>query len=139
MGRQQIIIPFLQFLLDLNEGKVDKKDFLTVVGDLALLEGTRYVMTLDADTVLPRDAAKQMIGMIAHPLNRAVFDPKHHRVVGGYGIIQPRVTTMITSRASKFATINSGKPGVDPYTTAVSDVYQDLFAEGRYPFSSFFH
>jgi len=126
------LVQFNQFLLDLNKGVVDKSNFLTIVGDLSLLEGTRYVMTLDADTVLPRDTAKQMIGMIAHPLNRAVLDEKHHRVVAGYGIIQPRVTTMITSRASKFATINSGKPGVDPYTTAVSDVYQDLFAEGSY-------
>eukprot|EP01087_Luapelamoeba_hula_P010649 TRINITY_DN2826_c0_g1_i1.p1 TRINITY_DN2826_c0_g1~~TRINITY_DN2826_c0_g1_i1.p1 ORF type:complete len:3055 (-),score=438.24 TRINITY_DN2826_c0_g1_i1:36-9200(-) len=124
------LVQFNDFLLD--DTDKTRSAFELIVGQAELLKGTRYVITLDADTVLPRDAAKKLIGTIAHPLNRAVLDPKQRRVVQGYGIIQPRVTTMLDSACSKFAAIGSGRPGVDPYTTAVSDVYQDLFAEGSF-------
>ena len=93
----------------------------------------RYVITLDADTVLPPDAAPLLIGALAHPLNRAVYDPPRGRVVRGYGILQPRVGVSLPSaHRSRFAAIHSGHPGVDPYTTAVSDVYQDLYGEGSF-------
>ena len=92
----------------------------------------RYVITLDADTVLPPDAAPLLIGALAHPLNRAVYDPARGRVTQGYGILQPRVGVSLPSaHRSRFAAIHSGHPGVDPYTTAVSDVYQDLYGEGQ--------
>ncbi len=107
--------------------------FSTVVGDTSRLVFIRYVITLDSDTVLPRDAAQLLVGSIAHPLNRAHYDPAAGRVVEGYGIIQPRVGVSLTSaHRSFFAAIHSGHPGVDPYTTAVSDVYQDLFGEGSF-------
>jgi cyclic beta-1,2-glucan synthetase len=107
--------------------------FSTIVGDAALLRRVRYVITLDSDTVLPRDAAQMLVGAIAHPLNRAEYDPELGRISRGYGIIQPRVGVSLTSaHASLFASIHSGHPGVDPYTTAVSDVYQDLFSEGSF-------
>ncbi|MFN2567820.1 MAG: glucoamylase family protein, partial [Gemmatimonadaceae bacterium] len=90
-------------------------------------------MTIDADTVLPPDAAALLVGTIAHPLNRAVYDPVRGRVGRGYGIIQPRVGVALPSAfRSRFATVHSGHPGVDPYTTAVSDVYQDLYGEGSF-------
>ena len=93
----------------------------------------RYVITLDADTVLPPDAAPLLVGALAHPLNRAVYDPARGRVVRGYGILQPRVGVSLPSaHRSRFAAIHSGHPGVDPYTTAVSDVYQDLYGEGSF-------
>ena len=93
----------------------------------------RYVITLDADTVLPPDAAPLLVGALAHPLNRAVYDPALGRVVRGYGILQPRVGVSLPSaHRSRFAAIHSGHPGVDPYTTAVSDVYQDLYGEGSF-------
>src|SRR6185503_5361160 len=99
-------------------------------GDLAWLRAVRYVITLDADTVLPRSAAAALIGTVAHPLNRAVYDSSLGRVVRGYGILQPRVSVSLPSASeSRFAAIYAGHPGVDPYTTAVSDVYQDLFGE----------
>ncbi len=111
----------------------DREAFSTVVGDTAPLGDVRYVITLDSDTVLPRDAAQMLTGLIAHPLNRAEYDPGEGRVVRGYGIFQPRVGVSLTSaHASHFAAIHSGHPGVDPYTTAVSDVYQDLFSEGSF-------
>jgi cyclic beta-1,2-glucan synthetase len=110
-----------------------REGFSTIVGDVEVLRGTRYVITLDADTVLPPEAARQLIGTLAHPLNRAVFDPVRGRVVKGYGILQPRVGVSLPSaHRSRFAGVHSGHPGVDPYTTAVSDVYQDLFGEGSF-------
>ena len=107
--------------------------FTTIVGDVAALRGVRYVITLDSDTVLPHDAAALLIGTLAHPLNAAVYDPALGRVVRGYGILQPRVGVALASAyRTRFAAIHSGHPGVDPYTTAVSDVYQDLYGEGSF-------
>ncbi|MGI8545849.1 MAG: hypothetical protein ACR2M1_00715 [Gemmatimonadaceae bacterium] len=107
--------------------------FPVVVGDVSRLHGTRYVLTLDSDTVLPRGVAAQLVGAMAHPLNRAEYDAEAGRVTRGYGILQPRVGVALTSAyRSKFAAIHSGHPGVDPYTTAVSDVYQDLYGEGSF-------
>ncbi|HUQ19536.1 MAG TPA: glucoamylase family protein [Gemmatimonadaceae bacterium] len=107
--------------------------FATIVGDMSQLRGIKYVITLDSDTVLPRDAAQMLAGAIAHPLNRAEYDPQEGRIVRGYGILQPRVGVSLTSaHVSLFAAIHSGHPGVDPYTVAVSDVYQDLFSEGSF-------
>ncbi len=107
--------------------------FSTTVGNLTPLRGIRYVITLDADTMLPAEAAPLLIGTIAHPLNQAVFDATTSRVVRGYGVLQPRVSVSLPSaHQTPFAKIHSGHPGVDPYTTAVSDVYQDLYGEGSY-------
>jgi cellobiose phosphorylase len=111
-----------------------KRDgFSVLIGDPAPLRSVRYVITLDADTVLPPDAAPALVGALAHPLNRAVYDAGLGRVVRGYGILQPRVGISLPSaNRSVFASIQSGHPGVDPYTTAVSDVYQDLYGEGSF-------
>ncbi|MDB4908213.1 MAG: hypothetical protein JWO05_2997 [Gemmatimonadetes bacterium] len=107
--------------------------FSVVEGEMEWLRTVRFVITLDSDTVLPRGAAAALIGTIAHPLNRAEFDPAVGRVVRGYGILQPRVSVSLASASeSRFAAVYSGHPGVDPYTTAVSDVYQDLFGEGTF-------
>ncbi|HET9634933.1 MAG TPA: glucoamylase family protein [Gemmatimonadaceae bacterium] len=107
--------------------------FNTIIGETSRLKLVRYVVTLDSDTVLPRDAAHLLVGTIAHPLNRAQYDDSLGRVTEGYGIIQPRVGVSLTSAyRSYFAAIHSGHPGVDPYTTAVSDVYQDLYGEGSF-------
>ena len=107
--------------------------FSMVVGDTVSLRESRYVITLDADTVLPPNAATALIGTIAHPLNTAEYDVSRGRVVRGFGIIQPRVGVSLPSAyRSSFASIHSGHPGVDPYTTAVSDVYQDLYGEGSF-------
>jgi cyclic beta-1,2-glucan synthetase len=107
--------------------------FRTVVGDPTILPRVRYCITLDADTRLPRGAARELIGIIEHPLNRPIFDPTVKRVTQGYGILQPRVSITMTSAAgSPFARVYAGHTGVDPYSRAVSDTYQDLFAEGIY-------
>jgi cyclic beta-1,2-glucan synthetase len=105
--------------------------FTTQVGELDVLPSVRYCITLDTDTRLPRDAAKSLIGIISHPLNRPRFDARADRVTEGYAILQPRVSvTMASAAGSLFARLYAGHTGVDPYTTAVSDAYQDLFDEG---------
>jgi cyclic beta-1,2-glucan synthetase len=99
----------------------------------AELADVRYVITLDADTQLPLGAARRLVSTIAHPLNQPRLNESGSRVVRGYAILQPRVNISATSASrSLFARIFSGNPHVDPYVTAVSDVYQDAFAEGSY-------
>jgi cyclic beta-1,2-glucan synthetase len=107
--------------------------FIVSTAEEKFLAGIRYVITLDSDTQLPRDTARRLVGTITHPLNRARFSPQSGRVTEGYAILQPRVSVSLTSASrSRFARIFSGNTGIDPYTTAVSDVYQDLFGEGSY-------
>lgn len=111
-----------------------KTTYTTIEGDLRpAIEGNaiRYVVTLDADTRLPPGAAAELVRTAAHPLNRPQFDSQKGRVVRGFGILQPRVGISIASeQRTTFAQVFSGNVGVDPYTTAVSDVYQDLFGVG---------
>lgn len=94
----------------------------------------RYVITLDADTRLPRDTVRRLIGKMAHPLNRPVFDRASQRIVDGYGVLQPRVTPSLPvgAEGSLFQRVSSSPSGIDPYVAAVSDVYQDLLDEGSY-------
>ncbi|TCO76802.1 GH36-type glycosyl hydrolase domain-containing protein [Chromatocurvus halotolerans] len=107
--------------------------FSDIVGDTAVFPSIRYVITLDTDTQLPRDAAHHLVGNLAHPLNRPVFSAAEGRVVEGYAILQPRASISLTSAArSRFAQLFAGESGLDPYTREVSDVYQDLFAEGSF-------
>jgi cyclic beta-1,2-glucan synthetase len=96
--------------------------------------GVRYIISLDADTRLPRGAAVALIGKMAHPLNRPVIDASKRLVTAGYGILQPRVTPSlpIGGDGSIFQSVFSGSSGIDPYAFAVSDVYQDMFGEGSY-------
>src|SRR3989441_6573235 len=93
----------------------------------------RYVVTLDADTQLPREAVKRLVGTMAHPLNRPRFDARCGRVVEGYGVLQPRITPPLPGgESSVFQRLSSGPSGIDPYAAASSDIYQDLFGEGSY-------
>ncbi len=107
--------------------------FSEVVGQTSILSEVRYVITLDTDTQLPRDAAWRLVGTMAHPLNRPVFDESRNVVVEGYSILQPRVGVSLPSaRRSWFVRLFAGDPGIDPYTREVSDVYQDVFLEGTF-------
>ncbi|MBC7575390.1 MAG: cyclic beta 1-2 glucan synthetase [Herminiimonas sp.] len=107
--------------------------FSLVVGDVSRLEAVKYVITLDTDTQLPREAARQFVATMAHPLNRPVFDAEAQRITQGYGILQPRVATSLPENdASFYELLCGGEAGIDPYTRAVSDVYQDVFGEGSF-------
>ncbi|HEX6155581.1 MAG TPA: cyclic beta 1-2 glucan synthetase, partial [Burkholderiales bacterium] len=95
--------------------------FSIIAGETAVLQSVKYVITLDADTQLPRDAARRLVGAMAHPLNRR------------YGILQPRMAVSLPATSqSRYARLFGAEPGIDPYTRAVSDVYQDLFGEGSF-------
>ncbi len=119
-------------LLDFNEFLRGGEDrFPVKVGNTAVLQKVRYVITLDSDTQLPRDSARRLVAAMAHPLNQALIDPITNTVREGYGVLQPRVGISVNSvHRSRLAFIYSGQTGLDIYTHAVSDVYQDLFAEG---------
>ncbi|WP_394561065.1 GH36-type glycosyl hydrolase domain-containing protein [Aquipseudomonas alcaligenes] len=109
------------------------EEFAMIVGDIAALPQVNYVISLDTDTQLPRDVAQQLVGTLAHPLNQAVFDPVRRRISSGYAILQPRVGISLPSTArSIYAQLFGSDAGVDPYTRAVSDVYQDLFQHGSF-------
>jgi len=125
----------LNALLRGRAGAGPGERFLAIVGDTLPLREVRYVITLDTDTQLPRDTAWQFVATMAHPLNRPRLGgaPEAPRVVGGYGILQPRVGVSLPStNRSRYARLVGGDPGIDPYTRAVSDVYQDLFGEGSF-------
>ncbi len=108
-----------------------ESSYTTQIGDLTILPQIRYVITLDADTILPRGAASHLVGTLAHPLNRARFDPETGKVNAGYTVLQPRTAIKPTSaNQSLFTRVFTGDRGIDLYTRAVSDVYQDLFGAG---------
>ncbi len=107
--------------------------YVRVTASEEICSKVKYIITLDSDTNLPRGAAKKLIATITHPLNRPSIDPKSKRVTSGYGILQPRISvTSSSALETLFSKISSGNVGIDPYSTAVSDVYQDLFLEGSY-------
>lgn len=107
--------------------------FTDIVGDTSILNTIKYIITLDTDTQLPRDSARALIGNMAHPLNRPVFDANKGRIVSGYAILQPRASISLTSATlSWFTKLYAGETGIDPYTREVSDVYQDVFGEGSF-------
>ena len=107
--------------------------FSLVVGDTAILANVKYVISLDMDTQLPRDSARQLVGAMAHPLNRARYDEDKQRVCDGYGILQPEIGASLSgANQSRYARLFGSEPGIDPYTRVVSDVYQDLFGEGSF-------
>ena len=109
--------------------------FSVIVGNTAALPGVRYVITLDTDTQLPRDAARKFVATMAHPLNRPRIGgrPESPRVVAGHGILQPRVgVSLAAASRTRFGRLFGGDAGIDPYTRATSDVYQDLFGEGSF-------
>ncbi|MCA1790145.1 MAG: DUF3131 domain-containing protein [Thioalkalivibrio sp.] len=107
--------------------------FSEIVGDLSILASLQYVITLDTDTQLPRDAARTLVGNLAHPLNRPVYDAGKGRIVDGYAILQPRASISLPSAGqSRFTKLFAGDSGIDPYSREVSDVYQDVFGEGSF-------
>ena len=109
------------------------KCFSHIIGDPSIFTTIKYVITLDADTQLPMGTAWKLVGTMAHPLNHAWYDEKKKRITKGYGILQPRVSVSLPDiTSSLYARMHGNEPGLDPYTRASSDVYQDLFNEGSF-------
>ena len=91
----------------------------------------KYIITLDADTNLVLNTGLELVGAMAHILNRPVLNKERNLVVDGYGLMQPRVgINLLETRKSIFTKIFSGLGGTDSYTNAISDFYQDNFEEG---------
>ncbi|MBC7658527.1 MAG: cyclic beta 1-2 glucan synthetase [Chitinophagaceae bacterium] len=112
---------------------LDLSPFSSVEGNTENLYDIRYVLTLDADSTLPRETARTLIATMAHPLNQPQIDKTTRVVKEGYAILQPRITIHLKDKSSShFTRLLSDDFGIDPYTKSVSDIYQDLFHEGSY-------
>ncbi len=108
-------------------------DFISIIGEELIYTTVKYVITLDADTQLPREAAWKLVGIMAHPLNHPVYNEKKNIVVEGYGIIQPRIAISLHGTVrSQYTRMHENDSGIDPYTRITSNVYQDVFAEGSF-------
>lgn len=129
MGRERKRGAIIEFnSLMLGNGRTSYTITSTKPGELPKI---KYIITLDADTNLPMGAARRLIGTMSHPMNRPVIDKEKGIVVDGYGLLQPRISVSVSSANSTlFSRIFAGQGGIDPYTTTVSDVYQDVFGEG---------
>ncbi|HSB17750.1 MAG TPA: hypothetical protein VLE22_25100, partial [Bryobacteraceae bacterium] len=131
MGHERKRGKIAELNLFLRGGARDR--FSIVVGNTANVSGVRFVIPLDTDTQLPRDSARQFVGAMSHPLNRARYDERKQLVAEGHGILQPRVADSLSgTNRSRYARLFGSEPGIDPYTRAVSDVYQDVFDEGSF-------
>ncbi|WP_296443712.1 GH36-type glycosyl hydrolase domain-containing protein [Rhodoferax sp. UBA5149] len=108
--------------------------FLDLGAESRIGADIQYIVTLDSDTQLPPGRLRELVGVAAHPQNQPLLDVSGRRVVSGYGILQPRVATPLP--ASKDFTLYhwlfAGQCGIDPYSAATSEVYQDLFGEGTF-------
>src|SRR5262249_5223679 len=119
----------LSHLNELLRGK-GKEHFSLIKGNEVIYTTIKYIITLDTDTQLPRDVAWKLAGSMAHPLNQPVYSEKKKRITEGYTILQPRVSNTLPGyKSSLYARMHGNEPGTDPYTKAISDVYQDLFKE----------
>ncbi len=115
--------------------------FLDLGAASQLVAGTPYIVTLDADTQLPPGRLRELVGVAAHPCNQPVVDPALRRVVAGAGIVQPRLATPLPAagQATRFHWLFAGQCGVDPYSAASSELYQDLFQEGSFSGKGLLH
>ncbi|MHB8136681.1 MAG: hypothetical protein ACYDH1_20920, partial [Anaerolineaceae bacterium] len=110
-----------------------KLTFITRPENISTLSRVHFVITLDSDTILPRGAACRLVGTLAHPLNQAKFDNLSGEVISGYTVLQPRMEIHPRSaNHSWFTRLFSGDAGLDLYSLAVSDAYQDFFGEGSF-------
>ena len=128
--KRGLLHQFNEFLINKQEGKLENFDFIVNTIENESLE-IKYVITLDADTNLILNSAFELVGAMAHILNKPIIDQEKNIVVDGYGIIQPRVgVNLDISYKNRFTKIFAGSGGIDSYTNAISDIYQDNFEEG---------
>nr|WP_304745874.1 glucoamylase family protein [Rhodoferax sp.] len=108
--------------------------FLDLGAESCIAADTQYIVTLDSDTQLPPGRLRELVGVAAHPHNQPRLDATGSAVVGGYGILQPRVATPLPAprEFTLYHWLFSGQCGIDPYSAASSEVYQDLFREGTF-------
>lgn len=95
-----------------------EQDFIAVNLPLDKLTDVKYVLTIDADTVLPPGTAAALAGTAAHPLNK------------GSALIAPRMESLPYKEQTRYGRLLTGRGGADTYSTVVTETYQDLFGEG---------
>ena len=128
MGRERKRGAITEFVRYINTGVCD---YASLTGDLKGVVGSDYLLTLDADTALSINAAAELTAVLEHPLNKAVV--VDNRVVNGFGIAVPRLTTDIESSSrSLFSRVFAGTGGLHSYGGAGADLYRDLFGDGLF-------
>jgi len=115
-----------------DDGSAAAADFMDLGALSRLAPDTPYVVTLDSDTELPPGRLRELVAIAAHPQNQPQLDDGQRVVQRGWGILQPRVATPLPERSTPFHWLFAGKCGIDPYSAASSEVYQDLFGEGSF-------
>lgn len=130
MGRERKRGKLLEFM-SLLRGYSDNT-FDVISSPIDELKDAKYIITLDEDTFMPRETVYKLVGAMSHVLNVPYID-KNNRVFRGYNIMQPKVSiSMEAKNATLFSKIFGGDSGVDGYSTAYSDTYEDLFGEGSF-------
>ena len=129
IGRERKRGKIMEFISLLKGDK--NHTFNVISSSIDELKDSKYIITLDSDTFMPRETIKKLVGAMCHPLNKAIL--KKNRVIRGYGVMQPKISISLESKnMSKFSSIFGGEGGVDGYSIAYSDTYQDLFGEGSF-------
>jgi len=128
-----------QLVAALAEGQ--QAAFLDLGAEAVIAADTRYIVTLDSDTELPPGRLRELVGVAAHPHNQPRLDASGRRLVGGYGILQPQVASPLPDLQdlTPYHWLFAGQCGIDPYSAASSEVYQDLFAEGSFAGKGLLH
>lgn len=112
-----------------KKGMENRFNSNTIISAKYKIPDIKYVITLDSDTDLTLNSAFELVGAMAHILNKPVI--QNGKVVDGHALIQPRVGVNIDiSFRNLFTKIFAGMGGIDSYTNAISDIYQDNFDEG---------
>jgi len=126
--KRGLITEFNGFLLGKTENTFKYNSFANIE-----IPNIKYIITLDSDTNLVLDTAKELIGAMAHILNTPIIDEKRNIVVEGHALMQPRIgIDLDSSRKTLFTKIYAGMGGIDAYSGAISDIYQDNFGEGTF-------
>ncbi|MGL4109679.1 GH36-type glycosyl hydrolase domain-containing protein [Clostridium sp. LP20] len=129
MGRERKRGKLMEFMSLLKDE--DNHTFNVISSYIGPVMDAKYIITLDADTVMPRETAYRLVGAMSHILNKASI--KNNRVIRGYGIMQPKVSISLESKnKTSFSKIFAGESGIDGYSIAYSDTYEDLFGEGSF-------
>ena len=130
--KRGLLNQFNEYILgNINHNTQKIKDFRFNSLDGQEIPKIKYIITLDSDTDLVLNSGIELIGAMAHILNKPEIDLSKNIVVNGYGIMQPRVgINLIDGNKSLFTRIFAGLPGIDIYANAISDIYQDNFGEG---------
>ncbi|SFC75903.1 GH36-type glycosyl hydrolase domain-containing protein [Clostridium uliginosum] len=129
MGKERKRGKLMEFM-SLIRGKTDHT-YNVLSSQIKILKDVKYLITLDEDTFMPRESTFKLIGAMNHVLNVPYVND--NKVLRGYGVMQPKVSISLESKnQTYFSNVFAGEGGVDGYSIAYSDTYQDLFGQGSF-------